>query len=64
MRAGPSCGVAHREDGGSNVYDDYFLTGTGPYETCNGVHTDPALENVAGVGDPTPAATTGLSVAF
>jgi membrane carboxypeptidase/penicillin-binding protein len=44
MRAAPHC---------DDVYADYFLTGTGPYETCEGTHTDPSADS-----------TTVLSVAF
>ncbi len=49
MRATPACRIVHPEDGRSNVYDDYFLNGTGPYETCGGVHTDPSLELMTGL---------------
>jgi 1A family penicillin-binding protein len=41
MRASAACRMTFSEDGGSNVYVDYFLNGTGPYETCEGAHTDP-----------------------
>jgi penicillin-binding protein 1A len=44
MRAAPHC---------SDVYADYFLRGTGPYETCSSAHTDPS-----------PDPTTALSAEF
>jgi len=43
LRAASACRIAYMEDGGTNVYDDYFLNGTGPYETCAGEHTDPPI---------------------
>jgi 1A family penicillin-binding protein len=65
MRATASCRIAHREDGAPNVYNDYFLSGTGPYETCNGAHEPPSVDHVSsGLGDPAPAATKGLSAEF
>ncbi len=42
LRASAACRIAYTEDPGGNVYSDYFLTGTGPYETCVGAHTDPS----------------------
>src|SRR5688572_28232598 len=53
MRASAECRTHVGEDGHANVYEDYYLTGTGPYEACSGVHTDP-LED----------ATTVLSAVF
>ena len=38
-RASSSCRLAYSEDGSAPVYNDYFLSGTGPYETCSGAHT-------------------------
>ena len=50
MRAAAACRVMHGEDGASNVFDDYFLTGTGPYETCSGTHAEIALEPLSEIG--------------
>jgi penicillin-binding protein 1A len=44
MRAAGACRITYTEDGRPNVYEDVFLTGTGPYEECNGYHTDPPSE--------------------
>jgi penicillin-binding protein 1A len=44
MRASSECRHIVSEDGGANVYEDYYLMGTGPYESCAGSHTDPALD--------------------
>ena len=41
LRATAACRIAFTEDGTPNVYEDFFLTGTGPYDTCDGRHTDP-----------------------
>jgi penicillin-binding protein 1A len=41
MRAKSACRIAYTEDGRPNVYEELFLTGTGPYESCAGNHTDP-----------------------
>jgi len=40
LRAGDSCKLADTADGKPNVYVDYFLLGTAPYEVCPG-HTAP-----------------------
>ena len=40
MRASYECRSAVSEDGSRNVYEDYYLTGTGPYESCAGAHTE------------------------
>ncbi len=40
-RATAACRIASAEDGQPNVYQDLFMLGTGPYETCAGIHTDP-----------------------
>jgi penicillin-binding protein 1A len=42
LRASAACRIAFSEDGRPNVYEDLFLMGTGPYDTCDGDHTDPA----------------------
>lgn len=44
MRAADGCKLAASEDGRPNVYDDYYLMGTGPYERCTGSHTDPFVD--------------------
>jgi penicillin-binding protein 1A len=44
MRASQECRTVMSEDGRPNVYEDYYLMGTGPYETCAGTHTDPVDE--------------------
>lgn len=41
MRAGTDCGIEPADDGRSNVYEEFFMRGTGPYETCPGHATDP-----------------------
>jgi 1A family penicillin-binding protein len=43
LRASAECRLAYNEDGRPNVYDDYYLRGTGPYEVCSGVHEDEPL---------------------
>jgi penicillin-binding protein 1A len=53
MRASTECRTHIGEDGRANVYEDYYLMGTGPYEACFGVHTDPLEES-----------TTALSAVF
>ena len=53
MRASADCRLVIAGDGRRNVYRDYYLMGTGPYETCADAHTDP-LEQTA----------TALSAAF
>jgi membrane carboxypeptidase/penicillin-binding protein len=40
MRASNECRLAVTDDGHANVYEDYFLMGTGPYEPCAGGHTE------------------------
>ena len=54
MRAAAGCRAALSEDGRANVYEDYYLMGTGPYETCVG-HEDE--------GGLTPSSMTVLSAA-
>ena len=44
MRASGECRLTVSEDGRPNVYEDYYLMGTGPYESCTGTHTDPLSE--------------------
>jgi penicillin-binding protein 1A len=64
MRASRECRATVHEEGGGNVYEDYYLTGTGPYEACIGSHTDEGgLTPVSPRGsDPLP--TTALSAVF
>ena len=40
LRATDACKLVETADGTPNVYEDYFLTGTAPYDTCPG-HTAP-----------------------
>jgi membrane carboxypeptidase/penicillin-binding protein len=40
-RASRECRTLVSEDGRANVYEDYYLIGTGPYEACTGAHRDP-----------------------
>ena len=50
LRASSECRTALTEDGRPNVYEDYYLLGTGPYETCSDVHADdPQPTGVPGV---------------
>src|SRR5688500_15057545 len=56
MRAVSGCRTFVSEDGHRNVSEDYYLMGTGPYESCTGSHTDPSIEE--------PTATTVLSAVF
>ncbi len=59
-RATEACALEHAEDGGPNVYEDYFLIGTGPYDSCPG-HTAPPVPEEPGGGS---APTTVLSALF
>jgi len=66
MRASPECRLAVSDAGRANVYEDYFLMGTGPYEPCVGGHSNHFDDTTSGApADPlaTPA-TTALSVVF
>jgi membrane carboxypeptidase/penicillin-binding protein len=47
LRAADSCALVETADGRPNVYEDYFLLGTAPYNSCPG-HTapPPAIETV------------------
>jgi 1A family penicillin-binding protein len=40
QRASTGCRLSAGDNRG--VYEEMFLLGTGPYDTCHGVHTDPA----------------------
>ncbi len=42
MRAGADCRIDPGVDGRPNVYEELFMRGTGPYETCPGHSTDPS----------------------
>lgn len=57
LRATDSCRLVGRDDGSSNVYEDYYLLGTGPYEMCPG-HTAPSPETTDSIS------TTALSDVF
>lgn len=61
MRATAACRTVHAEGGAGNVYDDYFLNGTGPYETCTGTHPDPSIELLP-TGEDAPVAKTASAV--
>ncbi len=64
MRASGECRTHVTEDGRANVYEDYYLMGTGPYESCTGSHTGhpnaAAALGVPAVEEPT----TALSAVF
>ena len=65
MRASAECRLAASEDGRSNVFDDYYLAGTGPYDTCTGVHPDAGgLTPVVPVRGSDPVSTTVPSAVF
>jgi 1A family penicillin-binding protein len=67
MRASPECRLAVSDDGRANVYADYFLMGTGPYEPCVGAHTDHFDDTTLGTPVAAPVATpvrTALSAVF
>ena len=65
MRAAAGCRAATSEDGRPNVYDDYYLTGTGPYDTCTGVHQDEGgLTPVVPIWGSDPPPTTAPSAVF
>jgi 1A family penicillin-binding protein len=51
LRASAACRLEYGEDGRPQVYDDFFLQGTGPYETCHG-HAAPTPEEVSMPGEP------------
>jgi penicillin-binding protein 1A len=56
MRAASECRTFLSEDGHRNVSEDYYLMGTGPYESCTGSHTDPLVDEAT--------TTTALSAVF
>jgi len=65
MRASAECRLEVSEDGQSNVFDDYYLAGTGPYDTCTGVHPDDrGLTPVVPVRGSDPLSTTAPSAVF
>jgi penicillin-binding protein 1A len=47
MRASTECRTFVSEDGHANVHEDYYLMGTGPYESCTGSHADPPQDELA-----------------
>jgi penicillin-binding protein 1A len=57
LRASAACRIAFTEDGKPNVYEDFFLTGTGPYDACDGRHTDPEPAD----GAPMPTVPSAVS---
>ena len=64
MRASEGCRGVLSTDGRPNVYEDYYLTGTGPYETCSGSHVEEeSLTPVPARGSDT-LSTTVLSAVF
>jgi membrane carboxypeptidase/penicillin-binding protein len=48
LRATDECALEVGDDGTPNVYEDYFLLGTGPYETCPGHTAAPLSPEEAG----------------
>jgi membrane carboxypeptidase/penicillin-binding protein len=64
MRASRECRSVVLEDGRSNVYEDYYLTGTGPYETCVGAHIHDAGLTPAPDRESDPLPTTAPSAVF
>jgi 1A family penicillin-binding protein len=44
LRASSDCRTFVSVDGHANINEDYYLMGTGPYESCSGTHTDPSLD--------------------
>jgi 1A family penicillin-binding protein len=72
MRASSECRTFVSEDGHANVNEDYYLMGTGPYESCTGSHTGHpnAAAALGAPADPlideatTATTTTALSVVF
>jgi penicillin-binding protein 1A len=64
MRAGEGCTTVMSDAGRPNVYEDYYLMGTGPYESCTGAHVNEGgLTPVPSQGSDLPP-TTALSGAF
>jgi penicillin-binding protein 1A len=64
MRASHDCRSVVAEDGRGNVYADYYLTGTGPYESCVGAHADDAGLTPVAVRGSDPLPTTAPSAVF
>jgi hypothetical protein len=65
MRASSECRTFVSEDGHGNVNEDYYLMGTGPYESCTGSHTDEGgLTPVPSPGSDPATTTTALSAVF
>ncbi len=64
MRAARECRTALSADGRANVYEDYYLMGTGPYETCVGIHADEGGLTPTPAAGSDPASTRALSAAF
>ena len=65
MRSSRECRTVVSEDGRANVYEDYYLMGTGPYESCTGSHADEeSLTPVLASGSEPGVTTTALSAVF
>jgi 1A family penicillin-binding protein len=64
MRAARECRTALSPDGRANVYEDYYLMGTGPYETCMGTHADESGLTPVTTAGSDPVFTRALSAAF
>lgn len=63
-RASAHCRTDVAEDGRANVYEDYYLMGTGPYEACSSSHiVEEELIPVSSPGSDT-VATTDPSAVF
>jgi penicillin-binding protein 1A len=63
LRAAEGCRLWRTDDGQSNVYEDYYLVGTAPYDRCSGEHQPPAPVDDTWVGaDPTTVLSGGSSL--
>jgi len=61
LRAATACRVVFSEDGRSNIFDELFMRGTAPYETCSGDHTDPPNADTATTAPPPMTALSAVS---
>jgi len=64
MRVSQECRGVVSEDGRSNVYEDYYLMGTGPYESCAGVHIEDGGLAPVPIRGSDPVVTTVPSAVF
>jgi 1A family penicillin-binding protein len=64
LRATSACKLEHGEDGRPNVYDDYYLLGTGPYQACSGEHTAPVPSLISDGGEQPSGIRKVLSAVF